>query len=218
MIDAQRVRAWIEEQQSIRPGVDPSSSTELPLPPPISSSSNVIFQDEPAGDEPPSGSAGPSSGYVRADDVQSIVDARVDLIRVESRREIERLAQRVQELEKRVAEKDPGPEHELVRERERESEPELIHERDHRPESDLGDANEPERQGSATPAAHVAPRVASNCSSTAANDPSAGHQPSARTTSVNDHPAAPGKMDVDDDVDRVHTDEKTHHTKMDDVG
>lgn len=107
MVDARRVRAWIEEQHSIRAGdvgSEPPShggaagdsppfprTTATPAPPPAGASAATAAAAVSGG------------GFVRAEDVQSIVDARVDLIRAESRREIERLADRVRELEKRVS-------------------------------------------------------------------------------------------------------------------
>lgn len=208
MVDARRVRAWIEEQHSIRAGdvgSEPPShggaagdsppfprTTATPAPPPAGASAATAAAAVSGG------------GFVRAEDVQSIVDARVDLIRAESRREIERLADRVRELEKRVssgpssgsphgAEEEIDASHDLQLDslRVAESESEVV--REPGPESDLGsglavDDSGVVRQGSATPTTPDAPPL---LSPTGAQTPE--HRANYNTASAN----AAGEMDVD---------------------
>lgn len=91
MADARRVRAWIEEQRSIRAA---ETSSELP------SSSTAHDNSETSRTISFGGQS-----YVRTEDVKSLIDARVEGVRQENRREIENLLRRVDELEKRVEEK-----------------------------------------------------------------------------------------------------------------
>lgn len=102
MVDARRVRAWIEEQQSIRAAEASSEPPSISIP-----SSNNAHDNLETPRAVPFGGA----SYVRAEEVQSIIDARVEVVRRESRREIENLLHRVNELEKRVEEKLEPEEH-----------------------------------------------------------------------------------------------------------
>lgn len=94
MVDARRVSAWIEEQQSLTTGQgangrdDRGPSTSPPI--------HVGSVNDPEG-------AIGSGGYVRIQDVQSLIDSRVDAVRVEARRELDGLAGRIRELERRLA-------------------------------------------------------------------------------------------------------------------
>jgi hypothetical protein len=102
MVDARRVRAWIEEQQSIRAAEASSEPPSISMP-----SSNTAHDNSETSRAMSFGGA----SYVRSEDVQSLIDARVDVVRQESRREIENLLRRVNELEKRVEEKLEPEEH-----------------------------------------------------------------------------------------------------------
>lgn len=98
MVDARRVRAWIQEQQSIRAA---ESSSDLP---PVSMPPSSTVHDNT---ETSRAISFGGASYVRADDVQSLIDARIEVVRQEGRREMEKMLRRVDELEKRVEEIEP---------------------------------------------------------------------------------------------------------------
>ncbi|KAF8318505.1 hypothetical protein DL93DRAFT_400779 [Clavulina sp. PMI_390] len=93
MMDARRVSAWIEEQRSLRatdPGVVHPPEEQQPL--------------STLGEHGPETSTSPSRGtYVRVEDLNAIIDTRVQAALLQRQGELERLENRIRELELRVA-------------------------------------------------------------------------------------------------------------------